>query len=546
VLRASPPCLPTPSSSWASPALLRDLVTTFTGKPPAPSLPHAALAELLFTRGVPTKKLASLFSRIAPLSTRSGRLAFHEAALATSFPSPESLLSLPHADVAATLALDLERTTKPSRRRAIRRLFALAVIAARHRNPSDRRVEVRGPDALDTSISGTGTSAGARTGYIDRTTLRGITDTGAHVDAFLQLPYRIEISDRAHEPAFRSALSALGFFSPGALPDDARSLAPYEHGDWRWRAVLGDATFERLCKAKLLVRTQSKHVATHEHRMHGAGYVVREVPGEPELQYALAEDRALGARLVSAKDRLAWRLDERALATAMMRDLGAKPAPVPLALAGVLDLGVVALASGKLRIVYAMAEPPAGWVEALRRAAGVAMTPVVLVPKRHAGDAKGMLEVELAVSEQLGAERVGRMLGKIAEALGLEAEVDPWRLYDEEVVLDLASQRMWTEGVEITLPEKSWRYIEYLAKSDGRAVTTKELGTYVTRGDYPDASVRKIRVKMEEQMKRQLSAAGADTSVAERLIASEGRQGVRFGVSVRVLGGKSDAYRATG
>jgi hypothetical protein len=126
VLRASPPCLPTPSSSWASPALLRDLVTTFTGKPPAPSLPHAALAELLFTRGVPTKKLASLFSRIAPLSTRSGRLAFHEAALATSFPSPESLLSLPHADVAATLALDLERTTKPSRRRAIRRLFALA------------------------------------------------------------------------------------------------------------------------------------------------------------------------------------------------------------------------------------------------------------------------------------------------------------------------------------------------------------------------------------------------------------------------------------
>jgi DNA-binding response OmpR family regulator len=174
------------------------------------------------------------------------------------------------------------------------------------------------------------------------------------------------------------------------------------------------------------------------------------------------------------------------------------------------------------------------------------MTPVVLVPKGHAGEAKGMLEVELAVGEQLGAERVGRVLGKIAEALGLEAEVDPWRLYDEEVVLDLASQRMWTEGVEIALPEKSWRYVEYVAKSDGKAVTTKELGNYVTRGDYPDASARKIRAAIEKQMKQRLAAAGADGSVAERLIASEGRQGVRFGVSVRVLGGKSDAYRATG
>jgi hypothetical protein len=665
-----------------SPALLRDLVTTFTGKKPAPSLTHAALAELLFTR-VPTKKLASFFSRIAPFSTRSGRLAIHEAALATAFPSPESLLALPHADVAATLALDLERTTKPSRRRAIRRLFALAslrvardlperptyellsdstptaapdparvlsllrralgsllvdtwsardpdgtlrfalfleqptetrvarpakgkgkhitphaetpiaadvlrvfpdgtrvaltlaqphllplyasalslslrpsfslrplqtlapaalsriaratrgltaldVIAARHRNPSDRRVETRGPDALDPSLSGT--TAGARTGYIDRTTLRGITDTGADIDAFLQLPYRIEISDRDNEPAFRAAFSAIGFFSPGALPDDARSLAPYEHGDWRWRAVLGDATFERLCKAKLLVRTQSKHVATHEHRMHGAGYVVREVPGEPELQYALAEDRALGARLVSAKDRLAWRLDERALASAMMRDLGAKPAPVPLALAGVLDLGVVALASGRLRIVYAMAEPPAGWVEALRRAAGVAMTPVVLVPKGHAGEANGMLEVELAVGEQLGAERVGRVLGKIAEAVGLEAEVLAWRRYDEDLVVQAATQTAWLTGIAVPFRDRAYGLVLHLAKRGG-LTATKDLGASISSAGAPDVTARKARAEAEAAARR----AGVDAGTVKRMIVVEGRKGYRLGVSARIV-----------
>ena len=227
----------------------------------------------------------------------------------------------------------------------------------------------------------------------------------------------------------------------------------------------------------------------------------------------------------------------------MMRDLGAQPASSPLDLPGVLDLGVVALASGKLRVAYAMAEPPAGWVEALRRAAGVGMTPVALVPKGYAGEAKGMLEVELAVDEQLGALRVARVLGRIAEALGLEGEVEAWRLYDEEVVLDLASQRMWVVGVAVTLSDKSWRYVEYLAKSGGKAVTTKEIGQDVSRSDYPDVSARKARRAVEKQVRQALVAAVADAGVAERLFASEGRLGVRFGVGLRVIGAKSESVR---
>lgn len=668
-----------------SPALLRDLVTTFATT--KPSADPAALARSLFL-SVPSKKLRTLLlTRIAPFSTRPGRAALLEAAAASSLPASFTapLLALPHADVAPTLALDLERTTSPSRRRTLRRLFALAslrtardlperptyelfasslsaapisldpdqllpvlrralstrlvdawpapdpdgslrlalflsrppesrltrpsrskpsiaphaetpivadvlrvfpggarvaltlaephllplyasalalslapsfttrplqtlttadlaatarttaglasldAVGLRRRLPSDRRIEYRGPGALDAA------DAGPRTGYIDRVTFRARTDDGADVDAFFQLPYRIEFSDPARAHLLRAAFDALGLFSPGALPDDARSLAPYEHGDWRWRAIYGDAAFERLLKSSRLVRVQAKHVATREHRMHGAGYIVRDVPGEPDLQYALAEDRALGARLVGPKDRVAYRLDTAALAAAMMRDLGAHPASAPLVLAGVLDLGVVTLASGKLRIVYVIAEPPAGWLEALRRAAGIGMTPAVLVPKGHAGDANGMLEIELAIGEQLGAERVGRVLGRIAEALGLEKEVEAWRLYDEEVVVETAKERAWISGVSIAFNEHRWRFVHYIAKKQGAVANAKDIGASISKSAYPDVVARRMKAQVERQVRRELEAAGVDTGIADRMIVGEGRQGYRFGVSVRVV-----------
>ena len=39
------------------------------------------------------------------------------------------------------------------------------------------------------------------------------------------------------------------------------------------------------------------------------------------------------------------------------------------------------------------------------------MTPVVLVPKGHAGETKGMLELELSLREQLGAVPLDKALG---------------------------------------------------------------------------------------------------------------------------------------
>ncbi len=109
-------------------------------------------------------------------------------------------------------------------------------------------------------------------------------------------------------------------------------------------------------------------------------------------------------------------------------------------------------------------------------------------------------------------------------------------------MIDPATERFWGTGVLVALSDKSWRYVEYLARA-GKAVTTKEVGLYVSRSEYPDVSARKARVALERQVRQALEAAGADVGVVDRLIVTEGRLGVRFGVSVRVLGRKSSTHR---
>jgi hypothetical protein len=405
------------------------------------------------------------------------------------------------------------------------------VVARKWRRPDGSRHEVRAFDALDPAHDG----ATARSGYVDRATVRVVVE-GRTVDAFLELPHRLQIADGAYEGPVREVLSRLGILAPGVMPDDARSLMPPEHGDWRWRSVVGDAGFEALVAKKRLTRVTAAHVVTEEHRMHGAGYVVRDVAGEPGVEYALAEDRSLGARLVGKKERLAWRLDLAALEGAMRRDLGATRvvAPHALAVEGVLDLGLVTLASGRMRFVYAMATPPKGWEAALVRACGLGVTPVVLVPKGHAGP-DGALTIELEIDEQFGVKGIGRALGKAAEALGVGNEVDEWRRWDEEVVVDAKGQRVWVMGVAIALSEKPYRFVEYLGRNVGRVATTAEIGGYVSSSEYPDVAARRTKQEVERQIRAGLVGAGVDAAIVERLIVVEGRKGYRLGVGVKVV-----------
>jgi hypothetical protein len=406
---------------------------------------------------------------------------------------------------------------------------SISVVALRWRFPNGARIEIRAEDAL--AIAQALGAAGA--GYVDRATIRVETDDRA-ADAFLQLPHRVEIADRAREPVVRAAIAALGVFEPGARPDDARSLAPYEHPEWRWRGVVGDEGFARLVARGLLARVTVAHVATEDMRMHGASYVVRRVPGGGG-EYALAEDRAYGARVVAPEDRVAWRLDRDALAGAMRADLGAAPAAAASAIAvdGVLDLGVVALASGKLRFAFAMAAPPRGWLASVRRACGIGVTPVVLVPRGHAAGIDGVAVVELDVPEQLGVAGAGRALGRAAEALGVPHEVERWRTCEEDMVIDAAAETVWIAGTAVALSDNAYRLLVLLARA-GRVVATKALGARISASGYPDEVARRAKRQLEKDAGAALAARGVAWPV-ERLVVAEGKKGYRLGVAVRLV-----------
>jgi hypothetical protein len=270
--------------------------------------------------------------------------------------------------------------------------------------------------------------------------------------------------------------------------------------------------------------------------MHGAAYVVRDVPGEPDVHYALAEDRSLGARLVGRKDREVWRLDRARLAESMRADLGATAVEGPnvVVIDGVLDLGIFALKTGKLRFVYAMAKPPKGWMSAARRACGLGVTLVVLVPRGH-GTSDGALEIELDVAQQFGLAPIGRVLGHAAQALGVEDEVEPRRLCDEDVVVDRATQRVWVLGVLVALTERPYGLLHELARNGGALVATKEAGARISRSGAPDVTARKAKAEAEKQIREALVDAGVSDAIVDRMIVVEGKKGYRLGVSARVL-----------
>jgi hypothetical protein len=418
-------------------------------------------------------------------------------------------------------------TTARLREMSVPPIAELEVVGARVRRPGGFREERRGAGVLDETNQGGG-------GYLDRLTVRMTAPDGKRVDAFLQTPHRFEISDRSLEAPVCAALGALGTFAPGALPDDARSLAPYEHGEWRLRGILTDAGFERMVREGRFVRVASAHVVTKEHRMHGAAYVVRDVPGEPGLQYALAEDRSLGARLVSEADRVAWRLDLEVLRRSMMRDLGAVHAQAPLKIPGLLDLGVVHLTRARLRIVYVMAEPPRDWIDAVLLACGV-LTPVIFVPAGHAAGVIGMRAIELDVGEQLGAKSVGRALGRAAEALGIPGEVEAWRTCAEDVVLEVAARTLWVLGVRVHLPDHPFKLLLHLAERRGQVIATADLGLKLGVGGEPNVRARKAKALLEKHVREALEGAGSGSTLAEEMIVAEGKAGYRLGVGVRVL-----------
>jgi hypothetical protein len=393
------------------------------------------------------------------------------------------------------------------------------------------RTEVRGDgDALAAAVDLVRVSGG----YFRRLNVRVWIDGAPYpVDVVMQLPNVVRFSDSRWETPARAAVASLGLFAPGAVPDDAWTLAPFVHPEWRWRLVLGDAAVDLLLKKKMLLRVATKKVASAEYRALAWSVSTHDVPGEPEVKYAVTEDRSVGARDVPEEARVMLRLDVTGVGDAMRGAVGsAKPAK---AIADAVDLGELATSEGVVRVAYAMTRPTKALVEAVRRACGVKATPVLLVPEGRRVEALGFAQVELAIAEQHGTVDGATLRARIGEALDLDElrGERPTAIADAaDLVVEEATGRVWLFGVAMTeMPSRGEKMIAVLVDAGDRAVLAKEAGSAISPSA-ADADVvgRKVRKLIDPWVAASFHRAGRPVprELAGGLIVTDPRGGYRL------------------
>jgi hypothetical protein len=314
----------------------------------------------------------------------------------------------------------------------------------------DARFEGRSTDALASFEAHTRITGG----YIVRATIRfDFRGAPRPVDVYLELPYRLSFSDPRFEPQCRAALAALGIFQPGSVPDDATTLWPCEHAEWRFREAVGHAAFEVGLAAGLFTRVKGGRVASAEYRHLGRGYRAFDLPSEPKKRYALGDDPSVRAVTVAEPAMMVLRFNRDAFVKKGCDELGLDGAPRPKELPPeVLVLGTLTVPSARLFFVYVMAPPTtvatrASLKAAIERAAGLALV-VTFVPTGR-GFGAGRVELELEVAEQLGCATWKGKTRAALEQLGLASEVEATRIAasDARVVVRVPTGYLAIDGL---------------------------------------------------------------------------------------------------
>ena len=300
---------------------------------------------------------------------------------------------------------------------------------------------------------------GASGGYVTAVVFRIDAPSVARpIDVAIRLPHRAQYRTPRYERLARAALEPLGVFAPGTLADDAYTLAPWIHAEWRWRKVLGDPLFERMCAAGILVPAKTRMVGGPEIGKYGWSYVSFDLRSEPGKKYAVAMDPALRSRDLEADEQRMWSLDLAAVARALARNLGAEPAePDPAIADRALDLGVVQGDDISLRVFAVLRSPgPSARALALAmtRAAGASHVVVLLPDGRSLGAG---VEIGLTLAELFGMDPIaGKAFAGVEKTRGLKrAIVPPWKLAAPDVrfVGEDKTGRLWLDRHELVLPD---------------------------------------------------------------------------------------------
>jgi hypothetical protein len=400
------------------------------------------------------------------------------------------------------------------------------------------RTESRGPRALAAALA-----LLKKGGYLVRATFRfTIAGAPAPVDAYVELPRRLWVSDPRFEAEVRAALSALGVLSPGAHGDDMTTLAPWVHPEWRWCEILGRKAFDALVRAGVLVRASAKETGgrvAHEATRALAGSV-RAFPlsgaKDRGKHYAVAADPSEPARTVATKDLVMWRVSQparRARLRAAMRLDAAAPIALPV---GVGDVGRLRVGAGAVRFVelvrrVSAAEAPKV-ARAIRRAVGRDLV-AVLVPE---GVTLGgvLAEVPVDSASQLGAGDVSEVVARAARELNIEAELEAPRLgtRDKPIVILQETEEVWLGTVKLTLASR--HFVLFLALADGKPRVGAELGKKLSPGAADLVHVvHKARSEIDARVAQSFADEGVELPEewsAGKLIVRSGNRSFRLAV----------------
>jgi hypothetical protein len=376
-------------------------------------------------------------------------------------------------------------------------------------------------------------------GYLRTVTLRFEVDGGdAPIDATIELPWKVLLSDGRYEEELRAIMDALEMHEPGRLPDDLPSLAPMQP-EWRWGDLLTAPHFARALELGVLARVRGKGPSDRAHRRWGSLLRAFDVPGE-DAAYVVGEDIAI--RAFDAKpEALVWyAIDWSRIAQVFRAELGLDEARVTDAPSGLLPIGE--LATPAARVAVFMLTRAVGENEVmpllkqLRHACGRAVPAVIVPSGRSLGGA--VAEVEVLPGEQLGVVDIASLAGRIAEECGLGDDVEPWRFgtKDAPLVLSVARGEAWYGRVKLLLSENQLAMLFALARAPGWMKST-ELGNKIApQAGIPDQIVRKARLTLLERVTLSFERAGSPMpkGLRETIVSYDRTKGYRLGVKAIV------------
>lgn len=323
----------------------------------------------------------------------------------------------------------------------------------------------------------------------------------------VRAPSRIEISQKRHEQLVDEFLSRVGIrTAPTRSRDiDLWSLHPWRHPISVWRAVFG-TEMDALVQSGVLAPIQLHSVATAGHS--GAGSVLEAHSISAGEFYGVSQAAEIPSRSLSSTDLDGLELDPERFRLDLRSRLGVSGGGVSWDGKEILDLGVIEVSDQRLRLAYALRQPPPAVGDIIRARAGGAHA-VLLIPTSHPDSselAKVMLDKPLPSRD--------RIIRDAIAACGLTAVVPaPFSAPDgARLVVDTQRGQVWVDGIEVpglrsgTHP---FRLVEVLARRCPEAVSRDEITAALSGGRMDgDTTARQAKAAAKKSIREALAAAG--------------------------------------